>query len=48
MLQKVEKEAEPQEVIKTDLGKMSKRQKLALMQKESPEFFGLIEDFKSK
>jgi len=36
------------EVIKTDLSKLSKRQKLTLLQKESPEFFGLVEDFKGK
>jgi hypothetical protein len=40
-----DKEVE-EEVIKTDLRKLSKREKLALLQKESPEFFGLIEDFK--
>jgi U3 small nucleolar RNA-associated protein 3 len=42
-----DKEVE-EEVIKTDLRKLSKREKLALLQKESPEFFGLIEDFKGK
>lgn len=42
-----DKEAE-EEVIKTDLRKLSKRQKLVLLRKESPEFFGLVEDFKGK
>lgn len=37
-----------EEVIKTDISKLSKRQKLQILQKESPEFFGLVEDFKSK
>jgi U3 small nucleolar RNA-associated protein 3 len=37
-----------EEVIKTDLSKLSTRQKLALFQKESPEFFGLVQDFKGK
>jgi hypothetical protein len=37
-----------EEVIKTDLSKLSTRQKLALLQKESPEFFGLVQDFKGK
>lgn len=37
---------EEEEMIKTDLSKLSKKQKLALFQKESPEFFGLVEDFK--
>ncbi|KDR14064.1 something about silencing protein 10 [Zootermopsis nevadensis] len=41
-----DKEAE-EEVIKTDLRKLSKRQKLVLLRKESPEFFGLVEDFKA-
>lgn len=34
------------EVIKTDVSKMSKREKLAVLGKESPEFMGLISDFK--
>lgn len=42
-----DKEVE-EEVIKTDLSKLSRRQKLALLQKESPEFFGVVEDFKGK
>ena len=39
---------EEEEMIKTDLSKLSKKQKLALFQKESPEFSGLVEDFKGK
>ncbi|CAG9561817.1 unnamed protein product [Danaus chrysippus] len=35
-------------VIKSDVSQMSKRQKLQLLEKESPEFSGLIDDFKSK
>lgn len=35
-----------EEIIETDISKLSKRQKLQLLQKESPELFGLIEDFK--
>lgn len=34
------------EVIKTDFSELSNRQKLQLLQKESPEFFNLVEDFK--
>lgn len=42
-------EVEEQEtVIKSDLSQMSKRQKLQLLEKESPEFAGLIDDFKTK
>jgi len=37
-----------EELIKTDLSKLTNKQKLQIMQKESPELFGLIEDFKSK
>nr|CAD7262340.1 unnamed protein product [Timema shepardi] len=37
-----------EEVIKTDLSKLSKRQKLALLQKEAPEFSSLVQDFKDK
>lgn len=36
------------EVIKSDLSQLSKRQKLQLLEKESPEFAGLIDDFKTK
>lgn len=39
---------EKESVIKSDLSQMSKRQKLQLFEKESPEFAGLIEDFKTK
>nr|CAD7593907.1 unnamed protein product [Timema genevievae] len=35
-----------EEVIKTDLSKLTKRQKLALLQKEAPEFSSLVQDFK--
>lgn len=35
-------------LIKSDISQMSKRQKLQLLEKESPEFSGLIDDFKSK
>jgi U3 small nucleolar RNA-associated protein 3 len=41
-----DKEVE-EDVIKIDLSKLSKRQKLTLLQ-ESPELFGLVEDFKGK
>lgn len=44
--QKVEEEAE--EFIKTDLSKLSKRQKQMMMQKESPEFNVLVKDFKDR
>ncbi|XP_063224072.1 something about silencing protein 10 [Bacillus rossius redtenbacheri] len=37
-----------EEIIQTDPTKLTKRQKLELLQKESPEFFGLTEDFKEK
>lgn len=37
-----------EEIIKTDLTKLSKRQKLQLLEKESPEFFGLVEDFQTR
>lgn len=39
---------EKETVIKSDLSQMSKRQKLQLLEKESPEFAGLIDDFKTK
>ncbi|KAM3965101.1 UTP3 small subunit processome component Sas10 [Aphomia sociella] len=39
---------ERETLIKSDLSKMSKRQKMQLLEKESPEFAGLIEDFKTK
>ncbi|CAH0751540.1 unnamed protein product [Diatraea saccharalis] len=41
-------EEQKETVIKSDLSQMSKRQKLQLLEKESPEFAGLIEDFKTK
>ncbi|XP_017779941.1 PREDICTED: something about silencing protein 10 [Nicrophorus vespilloides] len=44
---KVEKEV-VKEVVKTDITTLSKRQRLELLQKESPEFFGLVEDYESK
>ncbi|XP_017876914.1 something about silencing protein 10 [Ceratina calcarata] len=44
--QKAEENAE--EFIKTDLSKLSKRQKQAIMQKESPEFIVLVKDFKDR
>ncbi|XP_015430257.1 PREDICTED: something about silencing protein 10 [Dufourea novaeangliae] len=34
--------------VKTDLSKLSKRQKQAIMQKESPEFMALVNDFKGR
>lgn len=43
-----EDEKESQQVVKADLSKLTKRQKQALMVKESPEFSGLVEDLKSK
>lgn len=33
--------------MKTDLTKLSRRQKLQILEKESPELFSLIEDYKS-
>lgn len=42
-------EVEEQEtVIKSDLSQMTKRQKLQILEKESPEFAGLVNDFKTK
>lgn len=35
-----------EDVVKTDISKLSKRQKLQLVKQEAPEFFQLIEDFK--
>ncbi|GLV39910.1 Something about silencing 10 [Carabus blaptoides fortunei] len=37
-----------EEIIKSDLSALSKRELLQLLQKESPEFFVLIDDFKAK
>lgn len=44
----VTKADEKETTIKSDISQMSKRQKLQLLEKESPEFAGLIDDFKSK
>ncbi|XP_047533635.1 something about silencing protein 10 [Vanessa atalanta] len=44
----VAKNDEKETTIKSDISLMSKRQKLQLLEKESPEFLGLIDDFKSK
>ncbi|KAF5308583.1 hypothetical protein FQR65_LT18055 [Abscondita terminalis] len=41
-------EKQSEEIIKTDVSKLSKRQRIELLHKESPEFFGLVEDFKKK
>ncbi|KAJ3657945.1 hypothetical protein Zmor_009720 [Zophobas morio] len=38
----------PEEIIKSDISKLSKRQKLQILQKESPEFFELVEDFQAQ
>lgn len=46
--QVAEAEEKIEAVIKSDLSQMSKRQKLQLLEKESPEFTGLIDDFKTK
>ncbi|XP_066597740.1 something about silencing protein 10 [Prorops nasuta] len=46
-VEEIEKtENDNQQIIKTDLTKLSKRQKLELIQKKTPEFLGLINDFK--
>lgn len=42
------KDAEDEIIIKSDLSQMSKRQKIQLLEKESPEFPGLVNDFKEK
>lgn len=39
---------ERETVIKSDLSQLSKRQKLQLFEKESPEFSGLVDDFQTK
>lgn len=44
----VEKDNENEIIVKSDLTQMSKRQKLQLLNKESPEFNGLVNDFKEK
>ncbi|CAG9859184.1 unnamed protein product [Phyllotreta striolata] len=43
-----EDEKHQEEIIKTDVSKLTKRQKLEIIQKESPEFFSLVEDFQAK
>ncbi|XP_043290142.1 something about silencing protein 10 [Venturia canescens] len=43
-----ESEADDEHIVKTDLSKLGKREKLALMQKESPEFGALVTDFKER
>lgn len=35
------------EIIETDFSQMNKRDRITLLQKESPEFLGFIADFKS-
>ncbi|XP_076274642.1 UTP3 small subunit processome component Sas10 [Rhynchophorus ferrugineus] len=45
---KKEAKTESEEVVKTDYTSLTNKQKIAIIQKESPEFFGLIEDFKIK
>lgn len=37
-----------EELIKTDLSKLTDKQKLQILQKENPEFFALVDDFKVK
>lgn len=36
-----------EEIVKTDISKLSKRQKLQILEKESPELFSLIDDYRS-
>nr|CAH7757217.1 unnamed protein product [Callosobruchus chinensis] len=43
-----ENEKQAEEIVKTDFSKLSTRQKIQLLQKESPEFFSLVEDFEAK
>lgn len=45
--EKTEKTSEEQRIIK-DLNTMSKKEKLKLLKKESPELLELIQDFKAK
>ncbi|KAF2896797.1 hypothetical protein ILUMI_09374 [Ignelater luminosus] len=45
---KTEDKRQAEEVVKTDISKLTKRQKIDLLIKESPEFFSLVEDFKNK
>ncbi|XP_057656568.1 something about silencing protein 10 isoform X1 [Diorhabda carinulata] len=43
-----ERDKQHEEIIKRDISKLSKRQQLEIMQKESPEFFNLVSDFENK
>lgn len=43
-----EKTTEKEQVIVKDLNTMSKKEKLKLLKKESPELLELIQDFKAK
>lgn len=45
--EKTEKTSEEQRIIK-DLNTMSKKEKMKLLKKESPELLELIQDFKAK
>lgn len=47
-LEEEEEIKERSNVIKTDVSQLSKRQKLQLLMKESPELFGLIDDYKNR
>lgn len=46
--EKTESKEETTNVIKTDISKLSKRQKLELLEKESPEFLVLLQDIKDQ
>lgn len=50
LLQKTENELaeKDEEIIKSDLSSLSKKQLLDLFSKESPEYFELVEDYKGK
>ncbi|XP_068633360.1 something about silencing protein 10 [Battus philenor] len=39
---------EKEKMVRSDLSQMSKRQKMQIFEKESPEFAGLVDDFKTK
>ncbi|XP_034186736.1 UTP3 small subunit processome component Sas10 [Osmia lignaria lignaria] len=43
-----ESHEDTKQLVKSDFSKLSKRQKQALMQKESPEFVALVNDFKDR
>ncbi|CAG9762453.1 unnamed protein product [Ceutorhynchus assimilis] len=45
---KEEVKEQTEELIKTDLTKLTNKQKIQMLQKESPEFFSLVDDFKVK